>query len=153
MHRVRHDSNNDPLQSAIYNTNAAHTPMTQVSSKYQQMPKEVRQAIYGMWISFLISMIFSTYQLLTDDAITATGIAAAVGFIAFTVYVMNRIALGNNWARFTFLGLVILSYLSLAMYAEGISALDLVSMVITAPIDVLVIRNLFRQSASAWFVE
>ena len=118
------------------------------------MPRNVKFAIYGMWISLLVSLVANAYQaILVDEARTGLVELLMSAFIlGFTLFVYRQVARGVNWARLAFLALLILSYVLSAIDPAGMSQVDLVALVITAPIDIYVVIQLFGARASAWFL-
>lgn len=119
----------------------------------QSIPAELHRAILGMWVSLLIGIGFSIYQAITVDSPTGpVELLLTIALIAFTMWVYRKVAEGKNWARLAYLTLLVLSYALTALDPMGMSKVDLIAFVITAPIDIYVVVMLFGARASAWFL-
>lgn len=134
---------------------ANNAPMTEHTShsKRQTLPAELKRAIVGMWLSLVIGIGFSVFQAVTVDSPTSTvELLLTISLIAFTMWVYRQVAEGKNWARLAYLALLVLSYALTALDPMGMSKVDLIAFVITAPIDIFVVVMLFGAKASAWFL-
>ena len=118
------------------------------------MPRNVKFAIWGMWISLLISLAANFYQAMTVDDVRTSWveIVASAAILGLTLFVYRQVARGVNWARLAFLAIVILSYVLSALDPAGMSQVDFIALVLTAPIDVFVVIQLFSRHSTEWFL-
>jgi hypothetical protein len=106
-----------------------------------------------MWLSLLIGIGFSVFQALTIDSPAGPiELLLAIALIVFTMWVYRQVSNGKNWARLAYLALLVLSYALTALDPMGMSKVDLIAFVFTAPIDIYVVVMLFGAKASVWFL-
>ena len=117
------------------------------------MPGAVRQAVYGMWLSLLLGLCCNLFQLLTvEDSASLVDVLLTALFVLVSVAVYWQVARRRNWARIAFLLLTVVSYALSALDPMGMSQVDLIGLVLTAPIDIFVVLRLFGSSATRWFL-
>lgn len=131
-----------------------HAPQLPESTQADEpMPSAVRQALYGMGASLLLGLALNGYQLLTvENSASVWDVLLAIGFALITVLVYWQIARRHNGARVAYLLLTVASYGLGALDPMGMSRLDLLGVVLTAPIDIFVVLRLFGASATRWFL-
>lgn len=115
------------------------------------VPVNIGIAVVAMWTSLAISAAFTIFDVIYGEANIDTTFAFAI--FAVMVFIIKQIVLKRTWARMVYVLLTVLSYALIAVDADGITRLDFWQMLLTAPIDVLVISRLFSNSANIWFAD
>ena len=132
-------------------TNAQNNTLD--SGSVQAMPAAVRQAVYGMCASLAIGLAFNVYQFVTvADSAGLTDVLLTGLFVLVSVAIYWQIAQRRNWARIASLLLTVASYGLGALDPMGMSKVDVIGLVLTAPIDIFVVVRLFGPTATHWFL-
>ena len=128
------------------------------SSARKHKPKSVSRAVKLLWLSYIIGLI----RLPMDfSALTATGSLAYPLFVAFFTfvvigYLIFRISVGENWARLTFLVLLIIGLLpTLPQIMNEISRAPLTAAFTITHISIqaYALYLLFTSPGRDWFIK
>ena len=123
-------------------------------------PKKVTIAVTMLYVTLGVGYLFYFIQLLlTPNTFPRTNMLCSFSLIFFSLsislLIIYKIGKGRNWARITFLVLLIFDILSAA--AQWLQSLPQVSLtlfvsLVTWVIEIIAIVMLFQKSSSDWFI-
>lgn len=118
-----------------------------------QRPKVVLHALVGMWASVLIGQGLNIVQAFCDaDRVDRGAVLFSCVILAAAVGVQRQISAAREWARMAYLLMLVLSYSLMALDEAGMTGLDMVSLLLTLPINLYVLMGLYGAPASHWFL-
>lgn len=118
-----------------------------------ERPRFVLHAIVGMWAGVLIGQAFNIFQAFYGSEHADTGaVLFSCAILAATIGVQRQLSAAREWARMAYLLLLVLSYSLMALDDAGITHLDMISLVLTVPINLYVLLSLYGVGASHWFL-
>ena len=118
-----------------------------------ERPRFVLHAIVGMWASVLIGQAFNIFQALCEsEHADLAAVLFSCAILVAALGVQRQLSAAREWARMAYLLLLVLSYSLMALDDAGITQLDMVSLVLTVPINLYVLIRLYGVGASRWFL-
>ncbi len=115
------------------------------------MPKEVNQAIIGIWITIGLSVLSALFNR-WSDAISTGDFAGYIFIYALFCIFPYKLGKGSNPARWIYSILAVASMLfMLGGVGSDMPKADLVVSVIMVPIEIFIIAKLFQSEVSLWF--
>ncbi|WP_374356845.1 hypothetical protein [Chitinimonas sp.] len=113
-------------------------------------PRGVKQAVFAIWFSLVISVLSSVTSSLAGQSSLAN-LSGALLIYALAAVLTIKVAKGRNWARYVYLTVTCLSLLVPVFCFDAISSIDWLTTILLSPVEVFIIYRLFQAEASAWF--
>jgi len=111
-------------------------------------PPDVVLAVYGAWLSLLLSAAFAIHEI----AVSASILDPVIRVLVFVGIIASVKALQDKhiWARYCLMALLVFFYLFLALDADGLTRSDFWHMLCKTPLDLYVLSRLCKPAVSAW---
>jgi len=117
------------------------------------MPKGVKQAILGIWITIALSLIAALTNKWTGVISTGEFAFYIFMYAIFCIF-PYKLGKGSNPARWVYTVLTAASMLlMLGGMATEMPKADLIVSVIMIPIEIYIVIQLFKRKASQWFTK
>ncbi len=121
------------------------------SEKSLHKPNSISDALLALWVSIGIVILVSVLDLAMGNMSTGEFISQLILTIIFCLF-PYKISNGSNQARYIYAAFTILTYILISFALNQLSTVDLISAVITVPLDCFILYKLFQKESSAWFV-
>jgi len=115
------------------------------------MPKEVNQAILGIWITIALSVLAALFNRWSEVISTGEFAGYIIGYSLFCIF-PYKLAKASNPTRWVYTIITGASLLfMLGGVVDNMPKADLIVSIIMIPIEIFIIINLFKSNASIWF--
>ncbi len=114
-------------------------------------PDGIRQALLALWITIGIAIVTAVFDVLLGYMSTGTFIGQLVFSTLFGLFAY-KINNGSNLTRYVYAVITILSYVLISFVTDELSTVEVISSIISAPLECFIIFRLFQKEASNWFV-
>jgi hypothetical protein len=116
----------------------------------QSSPQGVRQAIFAIWATLIISALSALAAKLSGLSSEGEFIGSILVYAIFCI-LPYKLANRSNATRYFYLVLTVISFLLMAAGVGTLNKIDLAVSVLLIPVEVFIIFRLFQSEASAWY--
>lgn len=115
------------------------------------MPAGIKQAVIAILVTLSISTLLALYQKLTGNSSSGEFLMAIIVY-AFLCILPYKISHKSNAARYVYLVVTIVSFLSFFAIDYEKYKLELIVSFALIPIEFFILYRLFQKEASNWFL-
>ncbi len=139
------------LSSALINNQFLASFNTLKIRKNMEIPLGIKQAIIAILGTLAISTLLALYELLIGASSGGEFIFAIIIY-ALLCILPYKISHQSNAARYVYLGISIVSMLSIFAFEYEEYKLELIFSLVLIPVEIFILYRLFQKEASSWFL-
>ena len=116
-----------------------------------ETPSGIKQAVIAILGTLAISTLLALYELLIGASSGGEFIFATIIY-ALLCILPYKISHQSNAARYVYLGISIVSMLSIFAFEYEENKLELIFSLVLLPVEIFILYRLFQKEASTWFL-